>query len=69
MSRPKGSRNKAPTTIKSVAVRLTKAELAILRTIAKSPSKAIKTLIAERKEPKRATGTDGTCRRSTFGCE
>ncbi len=48
MSRTKGSRNKAPTTVKSVTVRLTAAELAILRRVAKTPGKAIKALIAER---------------------
>lgn len=46
MPRPKGSKNKAPVTTKTIAVRLTDAEQRALRTVAASPSKAIKALIA-----------------------
>jgi hypothetical protein len=48
MPRPKGSRNKAPATVKQVAVRLTADELDKLCKVHRSPSKAIKQLIAER---------------------
>jgi hypothetical protein len=49
MSRPKGSKNKKlKPPRKTIAVRLTKQEVATLRMVHKSPSKAIHALIAAR---------------------